>query len=287
MAALILDGRALAKELRERLATQVAAFTNQRGNPPLLAVVNVEGNLAAERYVRSLERACGQVGITFRYSPLAPDCAQKQLERRLEMLSGDHFVDGLMIQLPVPARFDTPEAVRYIDQHKDVDGVNPVNAGLLFQGHPYLVPNTPAGGMLLLKHYGIDLAGKHAVVVGRSAIVGQPMAGMLLNEHATVTICHKRTVDLPSMVRQGDIVVTAAGVAGLVTGVMLKPGAIVIDFGINVLADGRVVGDVEFGSACEVAQAITPVPGGTGPVTTMLLLQNVLRAAKTRSGLDL
>jgi methylenetetrahydrofolate dehydrogenase (NADP+) / methenyltetrahydrofolate cyclohydrolase len=287
MAPLILDGRKLAAELRSLLQASVAEFTARRGTPPLLAVVHIEGNPSAEQYVRSLHRACDQVGMTFRYSPLPANCPQKVLERRLDALSADYSVDGLMIQMPLPRHYDTPEAVRNVGQHKDVDGVNPYNAGLLFQGHPYLVPNTPAGGMLLLQRYGIPLKGKHAVIVGRSPIVGQPMAGMLLNADATVSICHKATVDLPSMVRQGDIVVSAAGVRNLITGAMLKPGAVVIDFGINVTEAGNVVGDVDFASAAEVAGAITPVPGGTGPVTTMLLLQNVLRAAKIRSGLDL
>jgi methylenetetrahydrofolate dehydrogenase (NADP+)/methenyltetrahydrofolate cyclohydrolase len=173
-----------------------------------------------------------------------------------------------------------------LDPRKDVDGVHPTSAGLLAQGLPSLLPNTPAGGMELLRRSGIGLVGTNAVVVGRSNIVGKPMALLLLQEHATVTIAHSRTRDLAAVVRQADIVVAAVGRAGLITGAMLRPGAVVLDFGINVLADGTIVGDVEFASAVEVASAITPVPGGTGPVTNVMLLRNVLQAARNAALVD-
>jgi methylenetetrahydrofolate dehydrogenase (NADP+)/methenyltetrahydrofolate cyclohydrolase len=173
-------------------------------------------------------------------------------------------------------------AIARLDPRKDVDGAHPYNAGLLALDRPSLVPNTPAGGMELLRHYGIAPSGKRAVVVGRSAVVGKPMALLLLREHATVTICHSRTPDLAAVVREADIVVAAAGRAGLITGAMLRPGAVVVDFGINVLDDGAVVGDVDFTSAAEIAGAITPVPGGTGPVTNVMLLRNVLQAARSQ-----
>jgi methylenetetrahydrofolate dehydrogenase (NADP+)/methenyltetrahydrofolate cyclohydrolase len=195
-------------------------------------------------------------------------------------LSDDERVDGVLLQMPLPKGLDAASAIARLDPRKDVDGVHPTSAGLLAQGRPCLLPNTPAGGMELLRRAGIGLVGKRAVVVGRSNIVGKPMALLLLQEHATVTIAHSRTPDLAAVLREADVVAAAVGKPGLITGAMLRPGAAVIDFGINVLDDGAVVGDVDFASAAEVAGAITPVPGGAGPVTNVMLLRNVLHAAR-------
>ena len=280
MTATILDGRALAKTLREELRAEIQAFVASTGVAPVLAVVQVAGDPAADRYVRSLQKACGDTGITFAHRLLPADIAQSTLEATVRELSDDGAISGILLQLPLPAGLSAAGAIAQLDPRKDVDGVHPISAGLLAQGLPCLVPNTPAGGMELLRRNGIALAGKRALVVGRSNIVGKPMALLLLQENATVTIAHSRTPDLAGMVREAEIVVAAVGRAGLITGAMLRPGAVVVDFGINVLDDGTMVGDVDFGSAAEVAGAITPVPGGTGPVTNVMLLRNVLQAAR-------
>ena len=279
MSAVILDGRALAREMRDDLVRRVAAFSDRHQHTPTLGVVHVFGDPSADWYVRSLQNACNRVGMNFKYYMLHKTSTQTELEQAIRGLSNDAEIDGIIIQMPLPAKFDSAAAVAYLDPIKDIDGVHPINVGLLNQNKPSLVPNTPAGGMLLLEHYGIELEGLDAVVIGRSAIVGGPMATLLLNKSATVEICHRFTRNLPDKVKRADIVVTAAGKPGLVTGEMLKPGAVIIDFGINEVGQGKIVGDVDFESAVKVAGAITPVPGGTGPVTTMVLLNNVLKAA--------
>ena len=280
MTATILDGRALAKTLREELRADVQIFSARAGAAPALAVVQVAGDSASDRYVRSIQKSCGDVGIMFVHRLLPAETAQATLEATVRELSDDRAISGILIQLPLPAGLVAAGAIAQLDPRKDVDGVHPLSAGLLAQGLPSLLPNTPAGGMELLRRNGVALAGKRAVVVGRSNIVGKPMALLLLQEHATVTIAHSRTPDLAEVVRAAEIVVAAVGRAGLITGAMLRPGAVVVDFGINVLEDGTMVGDVDFASAAEVAGAITPVPGGTGPVTNVMLLRNVLQAAR-------
>jgi len=280
MTATILDGRALAKTLRAELRAEIQAFTDAAGSAPTLAVVQVAGDAASDRYARSIRKSCDEVGITFAHQPLPADTTQEALETTIRELSADDRVSGILLQLPLPAGLAAAGAVAQLDPLKDVDGVHPTSAGLLVQGLPCLIPNTPAGGMELLRRNGIALAGKRAMVVGRSNIVGKPMALLLLQQHATVTIAHSRTLDLAAVVREAEIVVAAVGRAGLITGAMLRPGAVVVDFGINVLADGAIVGDVDFVSAAEVAGAITPVPGGAGPVTNVMLLRNVLQAAR-------
>ena len=283
MTATILDGRALAKILREELRAEIHVFVANTGVAPALAVVQVAGDAASDRYVRSIQKSCGDVGIAFIHRLLPADTAQSTLEASVRELSDDHAISGILIQLPLPAGLVSAGVIAQLDPRKDVDGVHPISAGLLAQGLPCLLPNTPAGGMELLHRNGIALAGKRALVVGRSNIVGKPMALLLLQEHATVTIAHSRTPDLAGVVRAAEIVVAAVGRAGLITGAMLRRGAGVVDFGINVLADGTMVGDVDFASAAEVAGAITPVPGGTGPVTNVMLLRNVLQAARVQS----
>src|SRR5204863_1388299 len=207
--------------------------------------------------IRSIQRSCGDVCITLLHRLLPANTAQSTLEASVGELSDDPVISGILIQLPLPAGLASAGAIAQLDPRKDVDGVHPLSAGLLAQGLPCLLPNTPAGGMELLRRNGIALVGKRAVVVGRSNIVGKPMALLLLQEHATVTIAHSRTPDLAEVVRAGEIVVAAVGRAGLITGAMLRPGAVVVDFGINVSADGAMVGDVDFASAAEVAGAIT------------------------------
>ncbi|MCS6842132.1 MAG: bifunctional 5,10-methylenetetrahydrofolate dehydrogenase/5,10-methenyltetrahydrofolate cyclohydrolase [Roseiflexus sp.] len=280
MTALILDGRALAKTLREELRADVQAFVQTTGVAPSLAVVKIAGDLASERYARTIRKGCEEVGIVFQDHTLPHDTTQAVLEETLNALSFDRAVHGILLHLPLPPGFDANRAIAQIDPHKDVDGVHPYNVGLLALGQPRMIPNTPAGGMELLLRNNIPIKGQRATVVGRSVVVGKPMALLLLQEHATVTIAHSRTRDLASVVREADIVVAATGKPGLITGDMVKPGAVVVDFGVNVLDDGRVVGDVDFASVAEVASAITPVPGGTGPVTNVMLLRNVLQAAR-------
>ena len=279
MTATILNGRALAKTLREELRADVQTFIVDSGVAPTLAVVQVAGDAASDRYVRSIQKACGDIGITFAHRLLPADTAQSMLEASVRELSADSAISGILLQLPLPVGLESAGVIAQLDPRKDVDGIHPISAGRLAQGLPCLVPNTPAGGMELLRRNRIALAGKRALVVGRSNIVGKPMALLLLQENATVTIAHSRTPDLAGTVRAAEIVIAAVGRAGLITGAMLRPGAIVVDFGINVLDDGTMVGDVDFASAAEVAGAITPVPGGTGPVTNVMLLRNVLRAA--------
>jgi len=279
LTATILNGRALAKTLREELRADVQTFIVDSGVAPTLAVVQVAGDAASDRYVRSIQKACGDIGITFAHRLLPADTAQSMLEASVRELSADSAISGILLQLPLPVGLESAGVIVQLDPRKDVDGIHPISAGRLAQGLPCLVPNTPAGGMELLRRNRIALAGKRALVIGRSNIVGKPMALLLLQENATVTIAHSRTPDLAGTVRAAEIVIAAVGRAGLITGAMLRPGAIVVDFGINVLDDGTIVGDVDFASAAEVAGAITPVPGGTGPVTNVMLLRNVLQAA--------
>lgn len=284
MPAMILDGRALAKTLRTELRQNVTQFVAATGAPPALSVVRVHGDPSSERYLRTIQKACEDMGMVFREHLLHANATQEMLEHTVQTVNRDEAVDAVLLHLPLPPGFDATSAIAMLNPLKDVDGVHPQNAGLLSQERPRFVPNTPAGGMELLKRNGIEIYGKRATVIGRSNVVGKPMALMLMQEDATVTTCHRATADLSAAVRDAEIVVTAAGAPGLVTGNMLSPGAVVIDFGINVLEDGSVVGDVEFASAVEVASAITPVPGGTGPVTNVMLLRNVLWAAQLQRG---
>ena len=284
MPAKILDGRALAKSLREELRQNIQHFTEQTGAPPALSVVRVHGDPSSERYLRTIQKSCEDLGMLFREQLLHANATQEMLERTVQTVSRDEAVDAVLLHLPLPPGFDATSAIAQLDPKKDVDGVHPQNAGLLSQERPRFVPNTPAGGMELLKRNGIEIYGKRATVIGRSNVVGKPMSLMLMQEDATVTTCHRATADLAAAVRNAEILVTAAGAPGLVRGDMLSPGVVVVDFGINVLDDGSVVGDVNFASAVEVAAAITPVPGGTGPVTNVMLLRNVLWAAQLRRG---
>jgi methylenetetrahydrofolate dehydrogenase (NADP+)/methenyltetrahydrofolate cyclohydrolase len=280
--ALILDGTALAATLRDELRAEVEQLNGQ-GIRPRLDVVQIAGDAASEWYVRAIRRACQQVGIGFDLAQMPADVTQATLLEQIHVLNARPETHGMIVQVPLPKHLDADAVIAAIDPGKDVDGQHPINLGRLAQGLPAFVPNTPAGGMELLKRYNIPIAGKQAAVIGRSNIVGKPMALLLLQEHATVTIAHSRTPDLAAILRDADIVAVAVGRPGIVHGSMLKSGAVVIDFGINETGPKTIVGDVDYASAVEVAGAITPVPGGTGPVTNMMLLRNVIEAARRQA----
>lgn len=276
--ATILDGKSVAAQLRAEIRADVERLQQTAAITPRLAIVQIEGDPASAWYVGAIGRACKQAGIDSQVRLLPPDVDQATVLATVQQLNTDSSVHAIIVQTPLPAPIDPASVMQAIDPAKDVDGQHPLSLGRLAQGLDAFVPNTPAGGMELLRRYGIDVSGKRAVVVGRSNVVGKPMALLLLHAQATVTIAHSRTPDLAAVIRQADIVAVAVGRARLVTGAMLRPGAVVIDFGINEV-DGAMVGDVDYASALEVAGAITPVPGGTGPVTNMMLLRNVVQAA--------
>jgi methylenetetrahydrofolate dehydrogenase (NADP+)/methenyltetrahydrofolate cyclohydrolase len=289
VSATIIDGKAFAAELRAQVAQAVPGFVAAAGRSPGLAVVLVGEDPASQVYVRSKGAATREAGMASFEHRLAADTPQAELIALVEALNRDEAVDGILVQLPLPAGIDDKAVIAAIDPAKDVDGFTVANAGRLAVGGESLVPCTPLGCLMLLKHRLGDLSGLEAVVVGRSNIVGKPMAQLLLQQNCTVTVAHSRTRDLPAVVRRGDIVVAAAGQPQMIRGDWLKPGATVIDVGINriVVGEGktRLVGDVEFESAQKVAGAITPVPGGVGPITIAVLLRNTLAAAHARAGL--
>jgi methylenetetrahydrofolate dehydrogenase (NADP+)/methenyltetrahydrofolate cyclohydrolase len=282
--AAIIRGKAFAEGLRARVAAAVPAFRAQTGRAPGLAVVLVGDDAASRVYVGMKEKATIAAGMAS-FAHLLPETTTRaELLALVRALNGDARVDGILVQLPLPAQIDEKAVLGAVDPAKDVDGFHVINVGKLSVGEAALVPCTPLGCIMLLKDRLGDLAGLEAVVIGRSNIVGKPMAQLLLREHCTVTVAHSRTRDLPAVVRRGDIVVAAVGRPGLVKGDWLKPGATVIDVGIN-RVDGRLVGDVDFASAAQVAGAITPVPGGVGPMTIAVLLRNTVAAAHARAGL--
>ena len=280
MAATLIDGRAVAKALKEEIAQRTQAMIAQ-GVTPHLAVVLVGEDPASQVYVRNKENGCIKAGIRSTVIRLEEDCTQQELEETVKRLNADASVDGILVQLPLPKHLNEASVLRLIDPDKDVDGFHAMNSGRLMNGQPGFVPCTPLGVMKLLEAYGIDPAGKHAVVIGRSNIVGKPMAMLLLRANATVTICHSRTQNLADITRQADILVAAVGRANFVTADMVKAGAAVIDVGIN-RVDGKIVGDVDFDAVSGVAVYITPVPGGVGQMTIAMLLANTLDAAAKR-----
>jgi methylenetetrahydrofolate dehydrogenase (NADP+)/methenyltetrahydrofolate cyclohydrolase len=283
VAARIIDGKAVAAEVRERLAAEVAEFEREAGRVPTLATLIVGEDPASEVYVRNKHRACEEVGMRSVHRELAARTSENELLELVGQLGLDPGVDGILVQLPVPDHIDPNAVVAAIDPAKDVDGLTPLNAGLLAHGTPGLVPCTPAGVMELLRHERIELEGAEAVVVGRSKLVGVPVARLLLSANATVTVCHSRTRDLDATCARADVLVAAVGVPGLLGAAAVKPGAVVIDVGVNRGEDG-LCGDVDFTAASEVAAAITPVPGGVGPMTIAMLLVNTLQAARGRAG---
>ena len=272
--ALILDGKAAAAAAKINLKTRIGALAVA----PTLVVVQVAGDPAADRYVKAIGRICSDVGAGYALHQLATDVDQVTVEALVRQLSADAGVQGIIIQMPLPAHLNSAGVIACLDPKKDIDGVHPANAGVLANGGSGLVPATPAGGMAILRHYGIEVRGKQAVVIGRSAVVGRPMAWLLLKADATVTIAHSRTANLADVVRGADIVVAAIGRPRMITADMIKPGAVVVDFGINVDAEGALCGDVDYASVVEVSGAITPVPGGTGPMTNVQLVENLLLA---------
>ena len=290
MTAAVIDGRGFAERLRGRVAAAVPEFVEAAGRAPGLAVVLVGEDPASQVYVRSKGKATTEAGMASFEHRLPDSVSQEELVALVEQLNDDEAVDGILVQLPLPAGIDDKAVIDAIDAAKDVDGFHVVSAGRLAVGEETLVPCTPLGCLMLLKDRLGDLSGLEAVVVGRSNIVGKPMAQLLLAENCTVTIAHSRTRDLPSVVGRGDIVVAAVGRAEMIRGEWLKPGATVIDVGINRVPAAepgktRLVGDVAFAEAAEVAGAITPVPGGVGPMTIAVLLRNTLVAAHARAGL--
>jgi len=281
----VIDGRAAAAALRARVAVAAASFQETIGRPPGLAVVLVGDDPASSVYVRSKGKATLEAGMRSFSNPLPASTSEEEVLTLIESLNGDPAVDGILVQLPLPPQIDAKRVIAAINPAKDVDGFHVDNAGRLAVGAEALVPCTPLGCLHLLKAELGDLAGLDAVVIGRSNIVGKPLAMLLLAESATVTIAHSRTRDLPALVRRADIVIAAVGRPEMVRGDWIKAGATVIDVGIN-RVDGKLVGDVAFDEAAEVAGAITPVPGGVGPMTIAMLLCNTLVAAHRRAGLS-
>ena len=283
MTAQLLDGAALAQRIRAEVAEQAARLTRQ-GTPPGLAVLLVGDDPASAVYVKHKVKDCEEAGLRSVLQRLPADTTEADLLARIRALNADSSIHGILVQLPLPPNLDAQRVIETISPLKDVDGFHVASAGALMTGQPGFVPCTPLGVMKLLDHAGVDLTGAEAVVVGRSNIVGKPQAMLLLQASATVTICHSRTRDLAAHCRRADVLVVAAGRARMVTGDMIKPGAVVIDVGMNRIPDGpqagRLCGDVDFDSAAAVAGAITPVPGGVGPMTRAMLLVNTLEAAR-------
>jgi methylenetetrahydrofolate dehydrogenase (NADP+)/methenyltetrahydrofolate cyclohydrolase len=280
----LLDGKKLAKSIRNQVAEKVPEFVKRWGRPPTLDVVLVGDDPASQIYVRSKGNACRKAGFNHHEHRLPRDTSSSDLLDLVKRINADDTVDGIIVQLPLPGHISPDAVVRAISPIKDVDGFHPINSGSLFSGKPGLVPCTPLGCMKLLDEAEVELKGKNAVVVGRSNIVGKPMALMLLERHATVTICHSRTENLAHVVAEADIIVAAVGKPEMIKGDWIKRGAVVIDVGQNRLDDGTVVGDVEFAVASAKASWITPVPGGVGPMTVACLILNTLQAAEKRLG---
>ncbi len=283
MTARILDGKALARKIELEIGEQVVDFIQNNGHDPLLAAVLVGDNPASEVYVRNKRRACERVGIESRLERLGDETTQEDLLQLVARLNKDDSVHGILIQLPLPKKIDADRILQAVNPAKDVDGFHPENVGRLVHGNPRFVPCTPRGIQELLVREGIETAGSHVVILGRSDIVGKPMANILMQRgrgaDATVTVCHSKTRDLPAVTRQADILIVAIGKPKFVSVEMVMPGASVIDVGIN-RTDSGLVGDVDFDRVREVAGAITPVPGGVGPLTIAMVLQNTLSAAR-------
>ena len=283
MKANLIDGKALAAAVKQEAAEQVATLQAQ-GITPCLAVVLVGEDPASQVYVRGKINDCAQCGIQSRSVRLPETTTQAELLARVQELAQDPAVHGILVQLPLPPQIDEKAIIEAIPPEKDVDGFSPVNVGRMQIGEPCYLPCTPAGCIRMIESTGTQIAGKHAVVIGRSNIVGKPAAMLLLAKNATVTICHSKTENLQELCASADILVAAVGRAGFVTGEMVKPGAVVIDVGINRGADGKLHGDVDFEAAAEKASWITPVPGGVGPMTRAMLMLNTVEAARRAAG---
>ena len=278
----IIDGKAISAALKEALAQQVATFPEKYGRVPHLVVVRVGEDPASVVYVRNKAKACEACGIRNTTIVLPEETTEEALLEQVHRLNADESVDGILVQLPVPKHISETKVIDAIAKEKDVDGFHPYNVAGLWQKTPHMSPCTPAGIMKLLQAEGIDPKGKRAVVIGRSNIVGLPVAKMLLDANATVTLCHTRTVDMPSITRQAEILVVAAGRAKMVTGDMVSPGVVVIDVGMDRDEEGKLCGDVDFDSVAPKASAITPVPGGVGPMTIACLMENTVQCFLAR-----
>ena len=284
MTAKVIDGKAIAAEMRNECAVRVERLKS-RGVVPGLAVVIVGEDPASQVYVRNKAVASEGIGMHSEVHAMSRDTTQQQLLAFIHSLNANRSIHGILVQLPLPGHIDSRAVVAAIDPAKDVDGFHYYNVGALVAGESAFYPCTPWGVMKMLEHEGVKVEGKHAVVVGRSNIVGKPMALMLLKESATVTVCHSKTPDLGAITRQGDILVAAVGRPRMITAAMVKPGAIVIDVGINRLPDGKLAGDVDYAGVSQVASMITPVPGGVGPMTIAMLLANTVKSAEHSAGL--
>ena len=280
--AVIIDGKAVAREIRAGVKTRAQAFAQKHGRAPLLAVILAGSNPASEIYVANKEKACGWVGIRSRVIRFGAEVGEDELIAAVKALNEDDEVNGILVQLPLPAQIREENVLSAISPLKDVDGFHPLNAGNMLRGGALLEPCTPKGCMELLRRTGIELSGANAVVIGRSNIVGKPMATMLLRENCTVTVCHTKTKDLSEITRRADIVVCAAGCPRMLTGNMIRPGAAIIDVGISRLEDGSLCGDADEETVSPVAGYLTPVPGGVGPMTIAMLLVNTLIAAENQ-----
>ena len=287
----IMDGKAIAQEIQTELAAETSRFTQETGVTPCLAAVLVGADAASEVYVRNKQRACERIGLSSQLHKLPVETPQQSLLKLIAELNNDPLVHGILVQLPLPAGLDSTQILDSINPQKDVDAFHPENVGLISQGRPRFLPCTPHGVQQILDRCGIELTGKHVVIVGRSEIVGKPMAMLLLNRdstrgpqaaNATVTICHSCTNDLAAITRTADVLIAAIGKAKFITADMVKPGAVVVDVGINRTAEG-LVGDVDFDNVSTVAQHITPVPGGVGPLTVSMLMHNTLTAARIQT----
>ena len=278
----LIDGKKISAEIREEIKAKTAEFEKEKGYLPGLAVVIVGENPASQVYVRNKKKACEEVGFYSEVHELPEATTQAELNALVDRLNSDDKIHGILVQLPLPKHLDENEVLLRIDPKKDVDAFHPYNVGKIMIGDYDFLPCTPAGVMALLDRSGIEIAGKKCVVIGRSNIVGKPMAMLLLHANGTVTICHSRTKDLAATCREADILVVAIGRADFVGADMVKEGAVVIDVGMNRRADGKLTGDVDFASVEPIASAITPVPGGVGPMTITMLLKNTLTAAKNK-----
>ena len=279
----IIDGKAISKQIREEIAAETAAFEAEKGIKPGLAVIIVGEDPASQVYVRNKRKACDEVGFYSESYELPAETTQDELEALVDKLNGDDKIHGILVQLPLPGHLDETRVLLKINPEKDVDAFHPYNVGKIMIGDYSFLPCTPAGVMALIERSGIDVCGKKCVVIGRSNIVGKPMAMLLLHSHGTVTICHSRTQNLAAICKEADILVAAIGKADFVGADMIKEGAVVIDVGMNRKADGKLTGDVNFAEAEPLASYITPVPGGVGPMTITMLMQNTLTAAKNKA----
>ena len=285
MTATIIDGRAMGMEIRQELREDVQRYIQERGHPPGLVIVRVGGDAASGVYSKTILRIAKDIGVQARLEQLPEQTAPDELRSTLVHLNGDDAVHGIIVQMPLPSHLSQQMVIETIAAEKDIDGISTQSAGNLFLGLPSFLPSTPAAVIELLERTATPLAGKHVVVLGRSNVVGKPLSMLLLQKNATVTICHSRTENLSFFTRQADVLVAAVGRPNMVTAGMIKPGATVIDVGINALPEGGIVGDVDFASVSEVAGALTPTPGGVGPLTNVLLLKQCIQAAWRQLGI--